>query len=61
MQYSSESPGSAPYNEEASEGATEKENGWDLDTAPKGMEQYQTMDTDEELVAAVNGILNSSS
>lgn len=27
----------------------------DLDTAPEGMEQYQTLDSDE-LVSAVNGI-----
>ena len=33
----------------------EGESGQDLETAPKGLEQYQTMDTEEEAVV-VNGV-----
>ena len=46
-------------NYEETEG--EEQNGQDLDTVPEGMEQYETMDMDDELVAAVNGVdINSS-
>ena len=57
-QYSSEGqPQGAPSNTDPdSEGAEEGQNGQDLDTVPEGMEQYQTMDMDDELTAAVNGV-----
>jgi hypothetical protein len=56
--YSSEGqPQGAPSNTDPdSEGAEEGQNGQDLDTVPEGMEQYQTMDMDDELTAAVNGV-----
>lgn len=49
----------APCHTEAltSQGDEEEVESWqDLDTVPEGMEQYQTMDTDEEIVTAINGV-----
>ena len=47
-----------PVSEETEE---EGQNGPDLDTVPEGMEQYQTIDVDDKLVAAVNGVRIDSS
>ena len=49
--------GTPSNTEPASEGTEEEgQNGLDLDIVPEGMEQYQTIEMDDELVAAVNGV-----